>query len=81
MRVACVVQNRMLQRVALENAPSRGGCMQLSEKGLCRAVKRGQEVQKAGAYFPLEMEADIFRHLGLAYRGTRPSACRSRAPS
>ena len=43
--------------------------MQLSEKGLCKAVKlRGDTVQKASEYLPLGTEADIFAALGLEYR-------------
>ena len=55
--------NRLLQRVAIDNG------MQLSEKGLCRAVKLGGDnVQKAGSYVALQSEADIFDALGLEYR-------------
>ena len=55
--------NRLLQRVAIAKN------MQLSEKGLCTAVKlRGDDVRKSGTYMTLTCEADIFEKLGLAYR-------------
>ena len=54
--------NRQVQRVALALN------YQLSEKGLCRAMKQHQDnVQKIGDYIPLTSEADIFEHLGLQY--------------
>ena len=55
--------NRSLQRIALSQG------LQLSEKGLCRANKlHGDNVVKAGAYYALGSEADIFEQLGLVYR-------------
>ena len=55
--------NRLVQRIALNQG------MQLSEKGLCKAVKtHGATVYKASTYIPLSTEADIFEQLNLEYR-------------
>ena len=60
------VFNRYLQRAALSQN------LQLSEKGLCKAMKLGQEsVLKTGEYLPIRTEADIFAALDVVWKEPR----------